>query len=72
MFLTLLQKGSKGDSLNSLVRVEFGSSVLGESQKVEANTETHSTDYNFSSSFECAFDDPTCLDAIASKPVMSK
>ncbi|XP_015774260.1 PREDICTED: cilia- and flagella-associated protein 70-like [Acropora digitifera] len=62
-------KGSKGDSLNSLVRVEFGASLLGESSKVEANIETHTTEYNFSASFDCSFEDTSCLDAISYKPV---
>ena len=67
-----LQKGSKGDSLNSLVRVEYGNTQLGESPKVETNTETHSTEYNFNTTFECTYGDPACLDAIAYKPVTGK
>ncbi|XP_022809680.1 cilia- and flagella-associated protein 70-like [Stylophora pistillata] len=63
-------KGSKGDSLNSLVRLEFGANLLGESPKVEANTETHSTEYNFHASFDCTFEDATFLDSIAYKPVI--
>lgn len=63
-------KGSKGDSLNSLVRLEFGANLLGESPKVEANTETHSTEYNFNASFDCTFEDATFLDSIAYKPVI--
>ncbi|KAK3728400.1 hypothetical protein QZH41_017640 [Actinostola sp. cb2023] len=63
-------KGSKGDAINSLVRAEFGSVSLGESSKVEANTETSTTDYNFNATFECSFDDPTSLDSIAHKPVI--
>lgn len=62
-------KGSKGDSLNSLVRLEFGANLLGESPKVEANTETHSTEYNFSASFDCSFEDASSLDSISYKPV---
>lgn len=67
--VSILQKGSKGDSLNSLVRVEFGANQLGESPKVEANTETHSTEYNFSASFDCNFEDASSLDSISYKPV---
>ena len=67
--VSILQKGSKGDSLNSLVRVEFGANQLGESPKVEANTETHSTEYNFSASFDCTFEDASSLDSISYKPV---
>ena len=33
------------------------------------NTDTHSTEYNFSTTFDCAFADPACLDSIACKPV---
>lgn len=64
------QKGSKGDSLNSLVRLEFGANLLGESPKVEANTETHSTEYNFNASFDCTFEDASSLDSISYKPVI--
>ena len=72
LFIILLisQKGSKGDSLNSMVRLEFGASLLGESPKVEANTETHSTEYNFNASFDCSFEDATSLDSISYKPVV--
>ncbi|XP_031552846.1 cilia- and flagella-associated protein 70-like [Actinia tenebrosa] len=63
-------KGSKGEAISSLVRVEFGSVLLGESTKVEANTETFTTEYNFNATFECSFDDPTHLDSIAHKPVI--
>ncbi|XP_068751299.1 cilia- and flagella-associated protein 70-like [Montipora capricornis] len=62
-------KGSKGDSLNSLVRLEFGANLLGESPKVEASIETHTTEYNFSASFDCNFEDASSLDAISYKPV---
>lgn len=62
-------RGSKGDSLNSLVRLEFGANLLGESPKVEANTETHNTEYGFSASFDCTFDDASSLDSISYKPV---
>lgn len=63
-------KGSKGDSLNSMVRLEFGANLLGESPKVEANTETHSTEYNFNASFDCSFEDASSLDSISYKPVV--
>ena len=51
------------------MRVEFGANQLGESPKVEANTETHSTEYNFSASFDCTFEDASSLDSISYKPV---
>ena len=66
------QRGSKGDSLNSLVRLEFGANLLGESPKVEANTETHNTEYGFSASFDCTFDDASSLDSISYKPVTGR
>ena len=58
--------------MNSLVRLEFGAHLLGESPKVEANTETHSTEYNFNASFDCTFEDATFLDSIAYKPVIGR
>ncbi|XP_032222365.2 cilia- and flagella-associated protein 70 [Nematostella vectensis] len=63
-------RGSKGDSINSLVRLELGGTYLGESPKVEANTETCTTEYNYNATFECAFDDPSSLDTIAHKPII--
>lgn len=69
-FLLISQKGSKGDSLNSMVRLEFGANLLGESPKVEANTDTHSTEYNFNASFDCTFEDASSLDSISYKPVI--
>ena len=70
IIISITQKGSKGDSLNSMVRLEFGANLLGESPKVEANTETHSTEYNFNASFDCAFEDASSLDSISYKPVI--
>lgn len=72
MLFVFFQKGSKGDALNSLVRVEFGSVSLGESSKVEANAETRTTDYNFNTTFECSFEDTTSLDNIAHKPLVGE
>ena len=70
ILILISQKGSKGDSLNSMVRLEFGANLLGESPKVEANTETHSTEYNFNASFDCTFEDASSLDSISYKPVV--
>ncbi|EDO49095.1 predicted protein [Nematostella vectensis] len=70
MLLLFQQRGSKGDSINSLVRIELGGTYLGESPKVEANTETCTTEYNYNATFECAFDDPSSLDTIAHKPII--
>lgn len=68
--ILISQKGSKGDSLNSMVRLEFGASLLGESPKVEANRETQSTEYNFNASFDCTFEDASSLDSVSYKPVI--
>ncbi|XP_063957993.1 cilia- and flagella-associated protein 70-like isoform X2 [Lytechinus pictus] len=62
-------KGSKGETLNSLVRVEYGSNVLGESAKVDAGPDL-TTEYNFNAKFDCGFDDPAIIDEIAYKPVL--
>ncbi|XP_070577266.1 cilia- and flagella-associated protein 70-like isoform X4 [Ptychodera flava] len=62
-------RGSKGDNLNSLVRVEYNNQSLGESPKVESTAE-YAAEYNYNARFECTFDDPLTLDEIAYKPVM--
>ena len=63
------QRGSKGDGLNSLVKVEYGSNTLGESAKVDSTNEI-AAEYNFNAKFDCSFDDPIVLDEIAFKPVL--
>lgn len=65
------QRGSKGDTLSSLVRAEYGSNPLGESPKVDMG-EDGSTEYNFTAKLECTFDDPAMLDEVAYKPVLGK
>ncbi|XP_071834578.1 cilia- and flagella-associated protein 70-like isoform X3 [Apostichopus japonicus] len=62
-------RGSKGDTLSSLVRAEYGSNPLGESPKVDMG-EDGSTEYNFTAKLECTFDDPAMLDEVAYKPVL--
>ncbi|XP_072171577.1 cilia- and flagella-associated protein 70-like [Diadema setosum] len=62
-------KGSKAETLNSLVRVEYGTNLLGESAKVDAGPDL-CTEYNFNTKFDCSFEDPSILDEIAYKPVL--
>ncbi|XP_077996402.1 cilia- and flagella-associated protein 70-like isoform X2 [Glandiceps talaboti] len=62
-------RGSKGENLNSLVRVEYNNQSLGESPKVESTAEI-AAEYNYNARFECTFDDPITLDELAYKPVM--
>ncbi|KAJ8044742.1 Cilia- and flagella-associated protein 70 [Holothuria leucospilota] len=62
-------KGSKGDTLSSVVRAEYGSNPLGESPKVDVGDDG-STEYNFTAKLDCTFDDPAMLDEIAYKPVL--
>ncbi|XP_022106996.1 cilia- and flagella-associated protein 70-like isoform X2 [Acanthaster planci] len=62
-------RGSKGDGLSSLVKVEYGSNTLGESAKVDSTSEI-AAEYNFNAKFDCGFDDPIVLDEIAFKPVL--
>ncbi|XP_071787792.1 cilia- and flagella-associated protein 70-like isoform X3 [Asterias amurensis] len=62
-------RGSKGDGLSSLVKVEYGSSTLGESAKVDSTNDV-AAEYNFNAKFDCSFDDPIVLDEIAFKPVL--
>jgi hypothetical protein len=52
------------------VRVEYGPTLLGESSKIETTKDTRVADYNFTTSFECSFDEPYSLDGICQKPVV--
>ena len=65
------QRGSKGDGLSSLVKVEYGSSTLGESAKVDSTNDV-AAEYNFNAKFDWSFDDPIVLDEIAFKPVLGQ
>ncbi|XP_033101103.1 cilia- and flagella-associated protein 70-like isoform X2 [Anneissia japonica] len=62
-------RGSKGDALTSLVRVEYGTSALGESSKVDSSADV-AAEYNFNSKIDCSFEDPVILDEIAYKPIL--
>ncbi|XP_071963132.1 cilia- and flagella-associated protein 70-like [Antedon mediterranea] len=62
-------RGSKGDALTSLVRVECGTNALGESSKVDSNADV-AAEYNFNTKIDCTFEDPVVLDEIAFKPIL--
>ncbi|CAB3976881.1 cilia- and flagella-associated 70-like [Paramuricea clavata] len=63
-------RGTKSEALTSLVRVEYGQTLLGESSKIETTKDTKIADYNFTTSFECSFDEPYSFDGICQKPVV--
>ena len=65
-----IQKGTKSETFTSLVRVEYGQTSLGESSKIETTKDTKIADYNFTTSFECSFNEPYSLDGICQKPVV--
>ncbi|XP_076442365.1 cilia- and flagella-associated protein 70-like isoform X3 [Babylonia areolata] len=62
-------RGSKGDTVNVMVKVEFAEKVLGESPKVDCTAETPA-EFNFTTNLSCTFEDPLALDEIAYKPVV--
>ena len=65
-----MQKGTKSETLTSLVRVEYGPTLLGESSKIETTKDNRVADYNFTTSFECSLDEPYSLDGICQKPIV--
>ncbi|XP_033734255.1 cilia- and flagella-associated protein 70-like isoform X5 [Pecten maximus] len=62
-------KGTKADSVQVMVKVEFGEKTLGDSPKVECSPEVPA-ELNFSTTINCTYDDPLALDEIAHKPVV--
>ena len=54
------------------MRVEYGQTLLGESSKIETTKDTKTAEYNFTTSFECLFDEPYSFDGICQKPVVGK
>ncbi|XP_064621218.1 cilia- and flagella-associated protein 70-like isoform X2 [Lineus longissimus] len=62
-------RGSKGDNIQAVVRVEFGEKTLGESPKVECSPEVPA-EYNYQTNINCTFEDPLALDELACKPVV--
>ncbi|XP_064600847.1 cilia- and flagella-associated protein 70-like [Liolophura sinensis] len=62
-------RGSKGDNLIAMTRLDFGDKVLGESAKVECTSDTPA-EFNHTVSISCTYEDPLALDEIAHKPVV--
>ncbi|NXA05697.1 CFA70 protein, partial [Sapayoa aenigma] len=62
-------KTTKRDPLVTLVRVDYNGAVLGDSSKAELLPDG-TTNYNFTTSFECSPDGPNSLDVIAQKPLL--
>lgn len=65
-----LRGSGKGPSVVMVMRVEFNASLLGESHKVEVDTESESTPLDFSCQMNVPVDDPAIFDEIAQKPVV--
>ena len=64
-----LQRGIRGETITSIVKVEFGEKVLGESAKVECSPD-HPAEFNYNATISVTFDDPLMLDELATKPVV--
>ncbi|KAK7103906.1 hypothetical protein V1264_018705 [Littorina saxatilis] len=62
-------RGSKGDAVNVMVKVEFNEKVLGETPKVDCSPDVPA-EFNFSTTLNCTYEDPLALDEIAHKPVV--
>ena len=71
IFVLISQRGSKGETVNSMVKVEFGDKSLGESPKVDCAPDSPA-EFNFSANLNCTYDDPLALDEISYKPVVCK
>lgn len=69
VFMFPLQKGTKAESVQVMVKVEFGERTLGDSPKVECSPDIPA-ELNFSTTINCTYDDPLALDEIAHKPVV--
>ncbi|XP_070181892.1 cilia- and flagella-associated protein 70-like isoform X10 [Littorina saxatilis] len=65
----LNMRGSKGDAVNVMVKVEFNEKVLGETPKVDCSPDVPA-EFNFSTTLNCTYEDPLALDEIAHKPVV--
>ena len=64
----LLQRGQRGDAVNTLVKVEFGERTLGESPKVECTPEAPA-EFNYNTNINVTFEDAHSLIEIANKPI---
>ncbi|XP_076464163.1 cilia- and flagella-associated protein 70-like isoform X2 [Babylonia areolata] len=62
-------RGSKGDTVNVMVKVEFSEKVLGESPKVDCTPDTPA-EFSFNATLNCSYEDALAIDEIAHKPVV--
>ena len=69
-FHSLFQRGQKGDTLNALVKIEFGERALGESPKVECSPD-NPAEFNHNCTLQVTFEDPMSLDELAYRPIIS-
>ena len=69
--VNFLQRGQRGETVTSLVKVEFGEKLLGESPKVDCGP-GQPAEFNYISSLSVTFEDPLTLDEIATKPIVCK
>ena len=65
-----LRGSGKSQHLVLVIKVEFNSTVLGESSKIEADVESDFTALDFSCQMNVPLDDPLIFDEIAQKPVV--
>ena len=67
-----VQQGSKGSQFVATARVEFGTAVLGESPKIENNSETGFINFDFTCCLNVTASDPVMLDELAQTPIVGK
>ena len=71
LLYVFFQTEKKADNFQSVLQVEFDGTVLGESDKKQADSVRKCVDYNFTCSFRCARDAQS-LSNMAQKPVICK